>query len=211
MRVVLADKRCENGHFIDESWDLCPYCPPKKKTSEIPIIAPSLSVAASDTRAVALPLTSRVDAAPERERKSSALSEISPLPTRTISAPRPEVALPEASRFVVGWLVGLDGEARGESFVIRSGRNALGRDRKSDITITDDQVSAHHADLVFRPEENRYILMDHNSTNGTFVNEMEIEPRRNLNDRDIVRVGTHRFVFIALCGEKFDWESQALR
>ena len=23
----MADKRCENGHFIDESWDLCPYCP----------------------------------------------------------------------------------------------------------------------------------------------------------------------------------------
>ena len=23
----MADKRCDNGHFIDESWDLCPYCP----------------------------------------------------------------------------------------------------------------------------------------------------------------------------------------
>ena len=80
-----------------------------------------------------------------------------------------------AKRYVVGWLVGLSGTTRGESFPVRIGRNVLGRDRKSDIVINDDQASAHHADLVFRPEERRYILMDHNSTNGTYVNEAEIE------------------------------------
>ena len=29
----MADKRCKNGHFIDESWDICPYCPPAKGAS----------------------------------------------------------------------------------------------------------------------------------------------------------------------------------
>jgi hypothetical protein len=37
VRENVADKRCENGHFIDESWDLCPYCPAENAESDIPI------------------------------------------------------------------------------------------------------------------------------------------------------------------------------
>ncbi len=36
----MADKRCENGHFIDESWDLCPYCPQEAEEPEIAIVRP---------------------------------------------------------------------------------------------------------------------------------------------------------------------------
>ncbi len=75
------------------------------------------------------------------------------------------------------------------------GRNVIGRDRRSDIVINDDQASSHHADLVFRPEERRFILMDHNSTNGTYVNETEIEPRRDLSGKDI---DPHRLASIHL-------------
>ena len=101
----------------------------------------------------------------------------------------------QPQRYVVGWLVGLNGTARGESFPVRMGRNVLGRDRRSDIVVNDDQASSHHADLVFRPEERRFILMDHNSTNGTYVNESEIEPRRDLGDR---RHRAHRLAQIPL-------------
>ena len=34
----MADKRCENGHFIDESWDLCPYCPAEGAEPDIPVV-----------------------------------------------------------------------------------------------------------------------------------------------------------------------------
>src|SRR5437762_3517557 len=40
-RMAVADKRCENGHFIDESWDLCPYCPQAADEPEIPVVRPS--------------------------------------------------------------------------------------------------------------------------------------------------------------------------
>ncbi|HUO84269.1 MAG TPA: hypothetical protein VM534_04060, partial [Thermoanaerobaculia bacterium] len=36
----MADKRCENGHFIDASWDICPYCPPDQSAPEIPVVRP---------------------------------------------------------------------------------------------------------------------------------------------------------------------------
>lgn len=92
------------------------------------------------------------------------------------------------------------------------GRNILGRAPKSDVVIADDQASSHHADLVFRPEEQRYILMDHNSTNGTFVNGEEISPRRDLHPRDVIRIGKQKYMFIPLCDESFSWnEGDAAR
>ena len=116
----------------------------------------------------------------------------------------------QVKRYVVAWLVGLSGNTRGESYPVRMGRNVLGRDRRSDIVINDDQASSHHADLVFRPEERRFILMDHNSTNGTYVNETEIEPRRDLLTRDVIRVGSHKFLFVPLCSDGSMWDSEGV-
>ena len=100
----------------------------------------------------------------------------------------------------------MNGSTRGESFPVRTGRNVLGRSRSSDIWVHDEQASAHHADLVYRPEEKRYILMDHNSTNGTYVNGVEIEPRRDLVSRDIVTIGSHKLLFVALSDFGLDWD-----
>ncbi len=108
----------------------------------------------------------------------------------------------------MGWLIGLNGSTRGESYPVRMGRNVLGRDRRSDILVNDDQASSHHADLVFRPEERRFILMDHNSTNGTYVNEEEIEPRRDLMGRDVIRIGLQKFLFLPLIQDGFYWDDE---
>ncbi|HYM61209.1 MAG TPA: FHA domain-containing protein [Thermoanaerobaculia bacterium] len=194
----MADKRCENGHFIDDSWDLCPYCPVENNESEMPIVRPSRLVEPSRA------------AVPERRPITAAmppLRDASAEPVeRTVAAPRDHSLQPK--RYVVGWLIGLNGAARGESFPVRMGRNVLGRDRRSDVVINDDQASAHHADLVFRPEERRFILMDHNSTNGTYVNEGEIEPRRDLAASDVIRIGSHRFLFMPLCHEGLYWDDE---
>lgn len=128
---------------------------------------------------------------------------------RTIAVPRMELApQPHENRFTVGWLVGVNGAARGESFTVRTGRNVIGRSPKSDIVVGDEQASAHHADLVYRPDERRFILMDHNSTNGTYVNDTEITPRRDLQPRDVIRIGKQKFVFVALCDGSFSWDEQ---
>lgn len=212
----MADKRCENGHFIDESWDICPYCPQDESESpEIPIVRPARSMAEAPTpppppRPVAVPSLPPVaapsTASPRREPHTS----MPPPPMeRTVAAQRLDTAS-QQKRYVVGWLVGLSGSGRGESHAVRMGRNVIGRDRRSDIVVNDDQASSHHADLVFRPEERRFILMDHNSTNGTYVNEHEIEPRRDLAGKDIIRIGSHRFLFMPLCHDGFHWDDEGL-
>jgi hypothetical protein len=210
MRENVADKRCENGHFIDESWDLCPYCPAENAEAEIPIVRPARGTDAPRRPTALPPPTGRVESPSHISPPSHIAAEAGPM-ERTIAAQKIDAAAP-AMRYVVGWLVGLSGTARGESYPVRIGRNILGRDRRSDIVINDDQASSHHADLVFRPEERRFILMDHNSTNGTYVNDAEIEPRRDLALNDVLRIGSHRFLFIPLCKEDFFWDEEgALR
>lgn len=215
MRVIVADKRCDNGHFIDESWDICPYCPNDAAEPEIPVIRPRAVEAApgAATSAVREPAVRPITAS----RPSPAISggpalQVAPSPDghpeRTVAASKIDAG--QQKRYVVGWLVGLSGTSRGESYPVRMGRNVIGRDRRSDIVINDDQASSHHADLVFRPEERRFILMDHNSTNGTYVNEGEIEPRRDLSGKDIVRIGSHRFIFMPLCHDGFFWDDEGL-
>ena len=221
----MADKRCENGHFIDESWDLCPYCPADSGEAEIPIVRPSRFGGQERREPRPGPVEDRrvTDPEPRRPvavppppaaptpRRADTVPVQSPPPMeRTVSAQKIDPASAQPARYVVGWLVGLSGAGRGESFPLRIGRNVLGRDRRSDIVINDDQASAHHADLVFRPEERRFILMDHNSTNGTYVNEAEIEPRRDLVTRDVVRIGSHRFLFVPLCSEDFYWDGEGV-
>ncbi len=205
----MADKRCDNGHFIDESWDICPYCPQDLSEPEIPIVRPRAveSLAAAPAPAASQPLSSRHDESSglraRHASESGASAAVLPM-ERTVAASQ----LHTQKRYVVGWLVGLNGASRGESYPVRMGRNVIGRDRKSDIVVSDDQASSHHADLVFRPEEKRFILMDHNSTNGTYVNENEIEPRRDLAAKDVIRIGSHRFIFTPLCHDGFHWDDE---
>jgi hypothetical protein len=228
VRDIVADKRCDNGHFIDESWDLCPYCPADSSEAEIPIVRPTrfgtqdaASLAGSAAAPAAAPVPPAapapaavprplavVAAAPAAVRREpvSSLSQVAPM-DRTVAVQKVDPTA-QPKRYVVGWLVGLNGSSRGESYAVRMGRNVLGRDRRSDIVVNDDQASSHHADLVFRPEERRFILMDHNSTNGTYVNELEIEPRRDLAGRDVIRIGSHRFLFAPLCHDGFFWDDE---
>ncbi len=216
MRVIVADKRCDNGHFIDESWDICPYCPNDAAEPEIPVIRPRAVEAASGpaTSAVREPAVRPITASrPSPLAAAAPALQVAPNPDghpeRTVAASKIDPGQ-QQKRYVVAWLVGLNGATRGESYPVRMGRNVIGRDRRSDIVINDDQASSHHADLVFRPEERRFILMDHNSTNGTYVNEAEIEPRRDLSGKDVVRIGSHRFLFMPLCHDGFFWDDEGL-
>jgi FHA domain len=201
----VADKRCVNGHFIDETWDICPYCPSEPSTGDIPVVRPGRSEDLRSGEHVP-PRSGEV----RRPTRPGTPARATPEPVeRTVAAVKFDGQV-QAKRYVVGWLIGLNGTARGESYAIRMGRNVLGRDRHSDIPINDDQASSHHADLVFRPDERRFILMDHNSTNGTYVNEVEIEPRRDLERDDIVRIGTHNYLFFPLCGEGIYWDDEGV-
>ena len=130
----MADKRCENGHFIDESWDLCPYCPADSSEAEIPIVRPSRFGGQPDNRDRGAADRRPTDPEPRRPM---------PVPPPTATAPRPasepgqppmertvaaqkllSAARRTGERFGIGYLVELL-IGSGDERVLRNGHQKL--------------------------------------------------------------------------------------
>ncbi len=62
----------------------------------------------------------------------------------------------------------------------------IGRDRKNDIFLDSRRVSRDHAEIIFY--ENYASIIDHNSTNGTFVNGRKIK-ESIINESDEILIG----------------------
>ncbi len=56
-----------------------------------------------------------------------------------------------------------------------------------EIALNDSFLSAQHARLELRGDD--WLLEDMKSTNGTFVNEIEVRDPTTIEDGDIIRVG----------------------
>lgn len=62
----------------------------------------------------------------------------------------------------------IQGLDRGKVYDLSGKRILLGRDPRCDVALTDSSVSRRHAEL--RVEDGKFLLVDLNSSNGTFVN-----------------------------------------
>jgi pSer/pThr/pTyr-binding forkhead associated (FHA) protein len=79
--------------------------------------------------------------------------------------------------------------------------HSIGRRSDNDILIDDTAVSGHHAVIEAREDDYLdghfgFFLKDLNSTNGTYVNDLEITEERRLNNYDLIRFASHIFKFI---------------
>ncbi len=81
-----------------------------------------------------------------------------------------------------------DGEPR--EYVLKPGKNSIGRSATNDIIINDSSASRQHAEINFDANTNIVTLIDLNSTNGTFVNRNRLEHPYRLGTNDIIRIGT---------------------
>jgi pSer/pThr/pTyr-binding forkhead associated (FHA) protein len=99
-----------------------------------------------------------------------------------------------------------DGSARlvgkaGNTHVLMAEKTTFGRRPGNTVVISDDSyISGNHCHIVF--EDNRFILIDLGSTNGTQVNGKRLEPHVHtpLRDGDLVIMGQTEFVFHAPSG-----------
>ncbi|MDF9408155.1 MAG: FHA domain-containing protein FhaB [Pelotomaculum sp. PtaB.Bin013] len=70
----------------------------------------------------------------------------------------------------------------------------IGRDNRSDIVISASFASARHARIYFK--EGQYWLEDLHSTNGTFLNEIQVNKPIVLANGDKIRIGGVIFQFV---------------
>lgn len=104
----------------------------------------------------------------------------------------------EDGRKLVGFLVTYNRTPMGKAFNIYEGRNYIGRDASCDISIPDDnQMSGKHLLIRYLSGNNKFSFKDEMSSNGTYVNK-ELLDEGELQNYDIIRVGSTLFIFIAI-------------
>ncbi len=154
-------KFCSNGHQMEDAWEICPFC---QKTGYATASAPIAKT--------------RID-----------LGSDSPAAPPVASGGRKTVLISDQRQApVVGWLVAMSGDQKGQDFRVRDGKNILGSAPDADVQLNDPTVSAKHASLHYK--DGKFFLVDLDSSNGTFLNDgKDSVAREELHDNDTIRVG----------------------
>src|ERR1700722_17004728 len=167
-------KFCANGHQIEDTWEICPYC---QRTGYQP-----------GPPAVTVTTRLESDGSPQ-----GAPREATPHATTR----RTVFVSDKRKSPVVGWFVALTGQQKGEDFRIREGPNTIGSEPDADIVLHDSAIAGKHASLRYKDQ--KFTITDLDSTNGTFLNDRP-DPiaREELKDNDIIRMGEVTLKFKSL-------------
>ena len=173
-------KTCSNGHLFDNTLEVCPYCPAE-------------TVVEGDTQ-----LDKNADSTGDLD-KTEILSGDNPDRTLIHKAEsEPSASGPGTyhGRKLVGWLVSFTWNKEGQDYQLREGKTIIGADNKCDIMLGDKEVSGHHSTVLYR--SGKFKLKDEFSTNGTLVNDIEIDTQAELKDGDKITVGKTELLFRAI-------------
>jgi two-component system, cell cycle response regulator len=102
-------------------------------------------------------------------------------------------------------LVQLSGPALGKKFVLDQAETVIGRSDSCAIKLELDNVSRRHCSFVAGAGD--VVLLDHGSTNGTYVNNVRISAEARLLSGDLIKVGSAIFKFLS-SGELGSIEAQ---
>lgn len=115
----------------------------------------------------------------------------------------------DISEPVVGWLVCIEGPARGTDYRLHAGYNYIGRE-SGDVRIRGDQQISrqNHAMVAYDSGEHLYFVGPSAGRNLIKVNGHAVLQAVALKNYDIISIGTTRLIFMGLCGEAFSWEKR---
>ena len=162
---------CHNGHIYAESYESCPYCP-KGSDEDIETELDNMK-------------TQKLDSESEKTVVlNDSRSDKTAIHKPSLSS---EKEASQGSRKLVGWLISYTWNKEGQDYQLREGKTTIGADNNSDVCLTDSEVSANHATILYRG--GKFRIKDEFTTNGTIINGKEIEGQAVLNDGDIINVG----------------------
>lgn len=178
-------KTCANGHNYESHLSKCPFCP--TTDFEKTLMDNSLN------EKTVLDKSSRGDktiidsSAPTLKARNSVLQGSDK--TVIFNANSQSETNPQSSqRKLVGWFVTYDINPNGTDFRIFEGRLKIGKSNRNDIILNQMGISDEHAILLYR--DNKFVIQDNLSTNGTFVNSVSIDEKVILKNDDIIKIGS---------------------
>jgi class 3 adenylate cyclase len=97
-----------------------------------------------------------------------------------------------------------------KEYVLKPGKNTIGRKASTGITIEDPSASRLHAVIYYDSQSEKVTITDLGSTNGTFVNRERLSDSKPLYSNDLIRIGGTTFeISQIVTGEKVDDHSGA--
>lgn len=159
-----SGKKCPNGHIMDPSWTVCPYCERDKPHKEP--FNPKKNYESDGRIKTAIGGREK----PKRGRRETAVMDGG-------AKGGGDDFQQEDPRRILGILVTFSWKNQGEIFLIREGKNYAGSGEEMDIQITaDDEMSREH--MLIRclktksmSQDYIYQISDEKSTNGVYLNE----------------------------------------
>ncbi len=111
-----------------------------------------------------------------------------------------------AGHFLAGWLVCVAGPDRGKCYEVNSGMITVGRARNMDIVLSDPAVSRdRQLILVYDERRSRMTARRGEAKSLCYVDDEPVIMDRILEDRSKLQMGRSMFLYVALCGDDFNW------
>lgn len=109
---------------------------------------------------------------------------------------------------VAGWLVCIDGPAKGTDYRVRAGYNYIGRAEHMDIRVTgDNQIGRErHAMIAYDQEEKVFFFGPADGKSIVRLNGKMVMVPSEIHAYDVITIGTTKLMFVPLCGERFNWD-----
>ncbi|HIV24822.1 MAG TPA: FHA domain-containing protein [Candidatus Scatomonas pullistercoris] len=192
--------RCNAGHFYDRDKFPagCPYCRQAK-----PSVPPDpASGPAANLQAV----QPKPPAAPGRAEVPAPAPKSAPAADENLTVGYYARSL--GVEPVVGWLVCIKGEYRGQSFCLKAGRNFIGRAASMDVVLSlDHSVSRfRHAAVIYEPRSRTFLVDAGEARELCYLNGEVILSGRKMEAYDILDLGNTSLMLVPCCGERFSWE-----
>lgn len=198
-------KQCERGHIYDESvYTVCPYCSQTGTAGTRPL----------DNGGPAFPKTAPVNAGSGPDFPAT-LPLDAPEAPKASSRPKKEMSATVAlntnettgSQPVCGWLVITEGDHKGESFVIHSEKNAIGRGSQFDVNLSFDKAISKDGDAVITYDSRGkkfYVTLAAGKNNVYHNGNLLLTPEE-VKDYDVIEAGATKMVFRSFCNSEFSY------
>jgi FHA domain len=113
---------------------------------------------------------------------------------------------------VVGWLVIVKGPGHGNALRLGYHWNSIGRDADQRVCLNfgDIHISRrNHAKLNYEPRSRKFMITIGDGMNPIYVRSQHLLAPTELKTGDRIQIGETELMFVALCSETFDWESNS--
>lgn len=200
--------KCNNGHYYDgDKYTTCPHCNKSKGTD--------------DDVTVNMELTNNTqregDEKPNREVAGSvSLKAAVGEAVSYVSRQQSDDDLKTVSFYsgkmgsepVVGWLVCIDGNAKGKGYELKAGKNFIGRSSSMDIVLNEDSSVSRerHAVVIYEPKSRKFIAQPGESRELFYLNDGVVLENIEMKLGDELLVGNTSLKFVPFCGSGFGWE-----